>query len=198
MFAPPIGGSNPEFITLGHETPQADLDVLVGLLKDARHWGPGDACPTVVEIGCWTGMSTLALANAGATVHSIDHFHGNRADRLGALAKEYGPAKIINAFCHNLKPWLFRTVHLHIGTSAFYAGIWPFQVDMVFIDGDHRYESVREDIKDWWPHVKPGGVICGHDYPNFDGVKRAVDEWNNFEFDAPPMHKSHIWWRRRT
>lgn len=212
MFPPRAGTSisgevmpEPEFITLDHVTPRADLDVLVGLLRGLPAWGPGDAGPTVVEIGCWTGMSTSAMAEAGATVHSIDHFQGNPDDRLGGLAKEHSPARIIRAFCHNLKPWLFRTVHLHIGTSAFHAGIWPFQVDMVFIDGDHRYGCVRDDIKDWWPHVKRGGIICGHDYPNFEGVRHAVNEFccvaANDHLDVLTCggigHKSNIWWRRK-
>lgn len=53
----------------------------------------------------------------------------------------------------------------------------------VFIDMDHRYESVKNDIAAWLPKVKPGGVIAGHDYGQDysggslgDGVKRAVDE----------------------
>lgn len=49
-------------------------------------------------------------------------------------------------------------------------------VDFVFIDADHKYESVKKDIQHWWPKIKPGGIISGHDYFNPGGVKRAVDE----------------------
>lgn len=49
------------------------------------------------------------------------------------------------------------------------------QVDFVFIDADHSYEVVRQDIDLWLPRTT--GVICGHDYgPHFPGVRRAVDE----------------------
>lgn len=48
--------------------------------------------------------------------------------------------------------------------------------DFVFIDADHSYEGVKSDIAAWCPKVKTGGWICGHDYPNFDGVVKAVDE----------------------
>jgi glyoxylase-like metal-dependent hydrolase (beta-lactamase superfamily II) len=44
---------------------------------------------------------------------------------------------------------------------------------MVFIDGDHKYESVKEDIKLWLPKTKK--LICGHDYQGED-VRRAVNE----------------------
>jgi predicted O-methyltransferase YrrM len=46
--------------------------------------------------------------------------------------------------------------------------------DFVYIDASHRYEDVRQDIEDWWPKVKTGGMLAGHDYLN--QVKRAVNE----------------------
>ena len=51
-------------------------------------------------------------------------------------------------------------------------------IDMVFIDALHTYSGVKQDIKDWTPKVRKGGLICGHDYgyPRFPGVKKAVDE----------------------
>lgn len=54
-------------------------------------------------------------------------------------------------------------------------------LDFCFIDADHTYQAVKEDLAAWYPKVKRGGLICGHDYnhPNFPewGVKRAVDEF---------------------
>jgi hypothetical protein len=52
-------------------------------------------------------------------------------------------------------------------------------LDYVFIDGEHTYHAVKEDITMWLPKVKPGGWIGGHDYknlPRFPGVQTAVDE----------------------
>lgn len=52
--------------------------------------------------------------------------------------------------------------------------------DMVFIDGDHSKRGCEEDIKAWWPKVRSGGWLAGHDYdhPGFvGGVKDAVDEF---------------------
>ena len=49
--------------------------------------------------------------------------------------------------------------------------------DFVFIDADHRYESVLNDITLWLPKVRSGGLICGHDFcDTWPGVKRAVGE----------------------
>jgi hypothetical protein len=50
-------------------------------------------------------------------------------------------------------------------------------IDLIFIDADHAYESIREDIQSWLPKVKKGGIICGHDYSGQEkGVIKAVDE----------------------
>lgn len=54
-------------------------------------------------------------------------------------------------------------------------------LDFVFIDADHSYEAVKEDIEAWTPKVRMGGIVSGHDYYVFrsgnDGVIRAVDEF---------------------
>lgn len=50
-------------------------------------------------------------------------------------------------------------------------------VSFVFIDGDHRYESVKADIDAWKPVVMSGGILAGHDYTHeFPGVVKAVAE----------------------
>ena len=50
--------------------------------------------------------------------------------------------------------------------------------NMIFIDANHTYDSVKADIQAWMPLLMDGGIICGHDYdpPNWMGIKRAVDE----------------------
>jgi predicted O-methyltransferase YrrM len=51
-------------------------------------------------------------------------------------------------------------------------------IDFLFLDGSHAYEDVKKDLKLWYPKVKKGGVISGHDYMWIDRrVKRAVDEF---------------------
>lgn len=56
-------------------------------------------------------------------------------------------------------------------------------LDFVYIDAQHHYEAVMEDLELWYPKVKPGGIISGHDYLDGEvngdlfGVKRAVDEF---------------------
>jgi hypothetical protein len=55
--------------------------------------------------------------------------------------------------------------------------------DFVYIDANHKYDAVKIDIANWYPKVRGGGVLAGHDY--MDGIKRtgeygvksAVDEF---------------------
>lgn len=56
------------------------------------------------------------------------------------------------------------------------------QLDFVFLDGLHDYESVKKDITHWWPKIKEGGVLAGHDY-ELDSVNFAVNEC----FIPPPQ-----------
>jgi hypothetical protein len=51
------------------------------------------------------------------------------------------------------------------------------QLDFVYIDGNHQYEYVKKDIALYYPLVKQGGILGGHDYPTYPGVARAVDEF---------------------
>jgi hypothetical protein len=48
-------------------------------------------------------------------------------------------------------------------------------LDLVYIDGDHRYEAVKQDIMSWKSKIKPNGYISGHDYDRID-IKRAIEE----------------------
>lgn len=57
-------------------------------------------------------------------------------------------------------------------------------LDWVYFDANHSYESTAQDLKDWYPLIRPGGVVAGHDYLDAEnncgsrfGVKSAVDEF---------------------
>lgn len=54
----------------------------------------------------------------------------------------------------------------------------PNFIDLVFIDANHAYPIVKQDILIWNHKVRQGGVLSGHNYgrKRLPGVKRAVDE----------------------
>jgi hypothetical protein len=69
--------------------------------------------------------------------------------------------------------------------SEIAADIFPDNsLDFVYIDANHAYQYVVQDIQLWYPKVKPGGYICGHDYidiqwdqdPNFaeNGIDKHI------------------------
>jgi len=56
--------------------------------------------------------------------------------------------------------------------------------DFVYIDGNHSYKTVKADLEAWYPKVRPGGMLAGHDYVGDGfhhnchfGVAGAVDEF---------------------
>jgi hypothetical protein len=65
-------------------------------------------------------------------------------------------------------------------------------IDFVYIDARHDYNSVLEDLRAWFPKVRVGGILSGHDYvtgrfPQGEfGVRRAVDEF--FGDHGIPVH----------
>lgn len=64
-------------------------------------------------------------------------------------------------------------------TSLQAAALFPDEFfDGVYIDANHKYEHVKQDITLWLPKVRKGGVLAGHDYWSLvdPEVKTAVDE----------------------
>jgi glycosyltransferase involved in cell wall biosynthesis len=70
------------------------------------------------------------------------------------------------------------------------------EIDFVYIDADHSYKGVWNDLCTWYPKIRIGGIIGGHDYnhPSFPGVTQAVNEFFR-RFDWKINYEGeHIWW----
>ncbi len=83
------------------------------------------------------------------------------------------------------------------------AEIADHSLDFAFLDADHTYDAVRNDLARWWPKIKSDGILAGHDYEaprdkrGHWGVKRAVDEFAS-EMRIPLSIERHsLWWCRR-
>lgn len=63
--------------------------------------------------------------------------------------------------------------------------------DFVWVDGDHATEQVRRDILNYWPLVRVGGVMGGHDYNLVHGVMPAVDDIFK---NAVNLAEDGVWW----
>ena len=83
-------------------------------------------------------------------------------------------------------------------------GLFPDRsLDFVYIDANHSYEAVMQDLNLWYPKVSRGGVIAGHDYYNkveppwHCEVKKAVDEF--FTISKPHITEPcRSWWVVKT
>lgn len=72
-------------------------------------------------------------------------------------------------------------VKVHRNTSAEGCSEFPNDYfDWIYIDGNHQYEFVKQDLEMFLPKVRPHGLVAGDDYdsPGWwqDGVTKAVDE----------------------
>jgi len=56
--------------------------------------------------------------------------------------------------------------------------IAKWSLDFVYIDADHTFNEVMQDIIVWADRVRPGGIVSGHDY-HYADVKTAVDAYTN-------------------
>lgn len=63
-------------------------------------------------------------------------------------------------------------------------------LDFVFIDATHTYEAVKADIKDWFPKLKIGGWMTGHDI-SLPDVQKAVTEM--FSHCAVIVYPGDVW-----
>jgi hypothetical protein len=66
-------------------------------------------------------------------------------------------------------------------------------LDFVFIDADHSYEAVKEDIINWTDKVKVGGYVMGHDI-NWKCVRQAVSEIIGNVYTIGP---DNVWYCKR-
>ena len=131
---------------------------------------------SIIEIGAWKGRTTKALLEGcWGPVYAVDHWEGTPGE---PLQQEKG---VYKQFMQNVGGYgyLWGRVNLRIVREASPAAAVMFRdasVDMVFIDGDHRYEAVKADIEAWRPKARK--LIAGHDYGNAvtPGVQQAVDE----------------------
>lgn len=125
----------------------------------------------IVEVGAWKGKSAsfmaVELVNRRKDIdfYVVDTFKGSIEHTPEQVAGLYETYK------ENVKGLPIRTLVMESVEAAKEFTL----VDFVFIDASHSYEDVMADIDAWYPKIKKGGVLAGHDY-EWKGVRRAVNE----------------------
>ncbi|MCI0377859.1 MAG: class I SAM-dependent methyltransferase [Gemmataceae bacterium] len=158
-----------------------DLEAYALFLLAAQGPGLGE----IVEIGSYLGRSTAWLAAGSKTagrekVTAVDHFKGSPEHQAGQQFE----SKILleekstyHRFLHNLRQAeLDDHVSPIVGNSEETAATWSKPVRLLFIDGDHAYQSARRDFESWARFVISTGLICFHDVNVWPGVTQFYQE----------------------
>ena len=170
---------------------------------------------TVLEVGCWTGMTSVLLGKltkkVKGTLRCVDAFKGSEDSNL--TCADYVNIQRIHK--DNIERNDVADVITVNNVNSHNFNFNPEVVglyDFIFIDADHRYECAKFDMENCYKILKPGGIICGHDceylissyYDLFiqtekvdytqchTGVIRAVYEV--FGYKAKVTPKGYIWW----
>jgi len=118
----------------------------------------------IVELGSFRGRSTVALcagsvAGSKVPVYAIEpHEHF-----VGVKGGVFGPSDRRAFFKTMLTTRFAALVRLINTTSQVVAPGWDKPVSLLFVDGDHRYESVVSDFAAWRPHLVHGAIVIFND-----------------------------------
>jgi len=122
---------------------------------------------SVVELGVMHGATTALLRSVIApdgTVTGIDpHPRGRLGISFERLVAEREIAKQPRGAAVLLR------MHSHEAARH-----WTSAIDLLFIDGDHSWEAIARDWRDWTPHIALGGLVALHD-------SRSYPAWEDFD-----------------
>lgn len=131
----------------------------------------------IAEIGVADGRYSLTLCQAipDIVLTCVDPWRPYAGNTRGGPAAQHDRNYALAR--QRLAPYV---VTFHRLPSLEAAPLVPNgSLDAVYIDGNHAYAYVRDDLAAWAPKVRPGGIVAGHDYYPFAraGVIQAVDEY---------------------
>lgn len=170
-----IGGTTVSW--LGHQTRMYELDRLREFVNLRA-----DRPLRIIEVGSWVGESAIAMAQGlmhGGVVTCVDNWGGNLHDDLREIADQVSPDAVRMTFEENCRDYMRAgLINPITGNSLEVAQeLPPHEADIIYLDAEHTYEAVKADIAAWLPHLKPGGLMMGHDYIlAFPGLIQAVNE----------------------
>ncbi|MFB2834726.1 class I SAM-dependent methyltransferase [Floridanema evergladense] len=130
----------------------------------------------VVELGSYKGRSSVAIAAvlpAESILYCVDHFQGSEEH----IISHFDVSNLLAEFTQNIEKFGVKDKisTLVMTTSEAATKFDSESVDLVFLDASHDYDSVRADLLNWYPKIKPGGFLLCDDYEvGWSGVMRAI------------------------
>lgn len=148
----------------------------------------------IADVGCYTGLTTTLFANIinnneGGKVWAIDWFKGNKETNLEIPSRYFNVKQVL---IDNLEKTNYKSL-VEILDKPSLQAVANFSdetFDVVFIDADHRYEEIKSDLIAWFPKVKKGGIICGHDCELI--LKNGVDTLYDYFKDKDTIDAFHL------
>lgn len=157
---------------------------------EAIERAPNDKPSLFVELGVWFGQSMcfagveIINSNKPIKLHGIDSFLRGDQPSSDSPVDEIRYSEALR-YTDPVKDYI------KIIKADTYDGSLLYEdetIDFLFIDANHTYEGVLKDLVSWYPKVKKGGMVCGHDYELYwSGVVQAVDEFigkDNIKMDT--------------
>jgi len=142
----------------------------------------------IVEIGSWKGLSTINMAkNSKAKIYCIDTWEGSLEFKLNEelYGDTWNTKNVFDKFMSNC--YHSGVIEQIIPIKSLSKDAEVPDAEMIYIDGDHTYKGVKEDLNKYWCYLKKDGVMFGDDYflkvsagrrDGYEcGVKEAVDEF---------------------
>jgi hypothetical protein len=137
-----------------------------------------------LEVGVWKGDNIIKIASFFSNVkcYGVDPYDYSEYDNQSSIKDDKSlllKSESENVYQYSLSLSNRYKNYSLIRKSSLQAarGFKDESLDVVFIDANHSYESVKSDISLWLPKVRIGGYLCGHDYSiYFFGVIQAVNE----------------------
>ena len=150
-----------------------------------------------VEVGAWKGTSTaymaVEIANSGKKIdfYTIDTWEGSFEHK--DLFE--GPEQLYQEFLKNMEPVKDYVKPIRKPSLEVANDFANESLDFVYIDASHEYHHVKLDLHAWYPKIKPGSKIAGHDY-GWPGVEYATQEFarnNGLFVDTSKVSTTSSW-----
>ena len=127
------------------------------------------------EIGVYKAAFTDKFCKEGFKMYGIDPYHSYTT--TGRVYKDDKRQQFLYEHAHRvLKKYNDCTIIRKTSMDA----VKMFRdssLDFVYIDGDHSFSHVAEDIQAWAYKVKKGGIVAGHDYcANVGGIEKNINQ----------------------